>query len=114
MMSSDEELERLRAKRLEELKNRQKQQQQEDVERAQQEAEARKQAILRRILTPKARQRLTNLKMVRRDYVEQLELQLIQLSQSGRVQLPIDDDSLKQLLSKLQQGGKRNINIRRV
>ncbi|MFP3951215.1 MAG: DNA-binding protein [Candidatus Bathyarchaeia archaeon] len=113
-MSSDEELERLRAKRLEELQNKQRQQQQEEVERAQQQAEARKQAILRRILTPEARQRLTNLKMVRPDYVEQLELQLIQLSQTDRVQLPINDDTLKQLLSQLQQGNRRNINIRRI
>jgi programmed cell death protein 5 len=112
-MSSDEELERLKARRLAELQA--QQQQGEEVRRAQAEAEAQKQALMRRILTPEARQRLANIRMVRPDFAEQLELQLIQLAQAGKVQLPIDDELLKRLLSQLEgQQRKRDISIRRI
>jgi programmed cell death protein 5 len=112
-MSSDEELERLKARRLAELQA--QQQQGEEARRAQAEAEAQKQALMRRILTPEARQRLANIRMVRPDFAEQLELQLIQLAQAGKVQLPIDDELLKRLLSQLEgQQRKRDISIRRI
>ncbi len=111
-MSSDEELQKLRERRLLELQA--QQQQQEELQRAQQEAEAQKQALMRRILTPEARQRLANIKIVRPDYAEQLELQLIQVAQSGRVKLPIDDEMLRRLLAQIQaQQQQRDIRIRR-
>jgi programmed cell death protein 5 len=112
-MSSDEELERLKARRIAELQA--QQQQGEEVRRAQTEAEAQKQALMRRILTPEARQRLANIRMVRPDFAEQLEMQLVQLAQAGRVQLPINDELLKRLLSQLEgQQRKRDISIRRI
>ena len=80
---------------------------------AQQQIEGQKQALLRRILTPEARRRLTNLNMVKPEFTQQLELQLIQLAQQGRINLPINDDQLKELLVKLQ-AGKRDYTIRRV
>ena len=111
-MSSDEELQKLRERRLLELQA--QQQQQEQLQRAQQEAEAQKQAIMRKILTPEARQRLANIKIVRPDYAEQLELQLIQVAQSGRVKLPINDETLKRLLAQIMsQQQQRDIRIRR-
>ncbi|NIU83863.1 MAG: DNA-binding protein [Candidatus Thorarchaeota archaeon] len=111
-MASEEELERIRARRLAELQS--QQQQNEQIQRAQEEAEAQKQALMRKILTPEARQRMTNIKMVRPEYGEQLELQLLQLAQTGRIKIPIDDDVLKRLLSQLQGSSRREINIRRV
>jgi len=112
-MSSDEELERLKARRFAELQA--QQQQGEDVRRAQAEADAQKQALMRRILTPEARQRLANIRIVRPDFAEQLEMQLVQLAQAGRVQLPINDELLKRLLSQLEgQQRKRDISIRRI
>lgn len=80
---------------------------------AQQNLENQKQALLRRILTPEARSRLTNLNMVKPEFTEQLEIQLIQLAQAGRVKLPITDEQLKELLVRLQSG-KRDYTIRRV
>ncbi len=77
------------------------------------QAEAQKEAILRSILSPEARQRLTNLKIVKPEFVEQLELQLIQLAQQGKVRLPMSDAQLKQILSQLQLR-KREPKIRRV
>jgi len=79
---------------------------------AQQQMEAQKQAILRRILTQEARQRLNNLKMVKPDFANALELQLIQLVQSGKVQTPITDDQLREILVRLQ-GQRREIKITR-
>lgn len=112
-MSSDEELERLRQRRMAEIQAQQAQQQ-EARERAE-EVEAQKDALLRKILTPEARQRLTNVSMVRPDFASQLELQLIQIAQSGRVPLPIDDELLKKLLIQIQsQQAKRDITIRRI
>jgi programmed cell death protein 5 len=108
---SEEELEALRKKRMLELQQRiaaeQKQAQ------AHQQLERQKQALLRRILTPEARSRLTNLKMVKPEFTEQLELQLIQLAQQGRITIPITDEQLKELLVRLQSG-RREYKIRRV
>lgn len=110
-MASDEDLQRLRERRLLELQEQQRQT--EELRRAQQEAEGRKQTLLRKVLTPEARQRLTNIRMVRPDYAEQLEVQLIQVAQSGRVGLPITDDMLKSLLAQIQTQQRREIRIRR-
>ena len=79
----------------------------------QQQLEGQKQALLRRILTPEARSRLTNLKMVKPEFTQQLELQLIQLAQQGRIAIPITDEQLKELLVRLQSG-RRDYKIRRV
>ena len=80
---------------------------------AQQNLESQKQSLLRRILSPEARSRLTNLQMVKPEFTKQLEMQLIQLAQAGRVKLPITDEQLKELLVRLQSG-KRDYTIRRV
>jgi len=101
----------LRERRL--LEFQAQQNQTEEARRVQQEAEAQKQALLRRILTPEARQRMTNVRIVRPEYAEQLELQLIQLAQTRRVKLPITDDMLKGLLTQIENQQRRDIQIRR-
>jgi len=78
-----------------------------------QQVEQQKQALLRKILTPEARQRLANLKMVRSDFTDQLELQLIQLAQQGKLPIPLADEQLKRILIQLQSQ-KRETKIRRV
>ena len=75
--------------------------------------ESQKQALLRQILTPEARQRLTNLKMIKPEFTEQLELQLIQLAQTGKLPIPLSDAQLKQILIQLQSR-KREPKIRRI
>jgi programmed cell death protein 5 len=112
-MSSEEDLAAIRQRRMAEL--RAQQAQQEQVAEAQAEAEAQKAALMRKILTPEARQRLQNVKLVRPDFAAQIEVQLLQLAQSGRLPLPINDELLKQLLTQIQgQQAKRDISIRRV
>ena len=108
---SEEELEALRKRRMLELQQRMVEEQKQS--QAQQQLEGQKQALLRRILTPEARSRLTNLNMVKPEFTQQLELQLIQLAQQGRINIPITDEQLKELLVKLQSG-RRDYKIRRV
>lgn len=108
---SEDELEALRKRRMLELQRRlAEEQQQSQVE---QQVEIQKQAILRRILTSDARQRITNLKMVKPQFAAQLELQLIQLAQQNRISIPMTDEQLKEILTKLQSQ-RRDIKIRRV
>jgi len=106
----EDELEEMRRRRMLELQQRIAQEQ--HRAQAQQQIEMQKQAILRRILTPEARQRINNLKMVKPDFANALEIQLIQLVQAGRVQTPITDEQLKEILLKLQ-GQRRDIKITR-
>ena len=107
---SDEELEALRRRRMAELQRSAV----EDQRRAQaqQQVERQKQAVIRRILTPEARQRLTNIRMVKPEFAEELEMQLIQLAQSGRLRGQVTDEQLKRTLVQLQ-GQKKEIKIRR-
>lgn len=95
---SEEELEEIERRKLIEMQRKWLIEQQRRAE-----LEAQKQLALRTILTPEARQRLTNIKLVRPEFANQLELQLIQIAQSGRVRLPITDDQLKEILSRLQR-----------
>jgi len=110
-MSEDEELEELRRRKL--LALQQKLTEEQRQEQMQQQLELQKQALLRKILTPEARQRLTNLKMVRPEFTDQLELQLIQLAQQGKLPIPLTDEQLKQILIQLQ-AQKRETKIRRI
>lgn len=107
---SDEELEALRQRRYSDLQRAAIEEQRQAGSRRQ--FEAQKQAVLKQILTPEARQRLTNIRMVKPEFAEQIELQLIQLAQTGRIKVPITDDQLKEALARLQSQ-RKEIRIRR-
>jgi programmed cell death protein 5 len=108
---SDEELEEIRRRKL--LAMQQRMTDEQKQAQAERQLEAQKQALLRQILSPEARQRLTNLKMVKPEFTEQLELQLIQLAQAGKLPIPVSDAQLKQILIQLQSR-KRETKIRRI
>ncbi len=99
-MSDDEELEAIRQRKLASLRQQALREQAE--EQAAAEAQAQKEAVLRQILTPEARQRLTNIKMVKPQFAEQIEMQLIQLASTGRLKGQVTDEQLKALLQQLQ------------
>ncbi len=107
---SEKELEEIRRRKLLELK--QEAAEEEGRADVQRRLELQKQALLRSILTSEARQRLTNLKMVKPEFTSQLELQLIQLAQQGKIPVPLTDEKLKQLLVQMQRR-RREIRIRR-
>jgi programmed cell death protein 5 len=108
---SEEELEELRRRKLLALQQRIAEEQRKA--QMEQQLELQKQAILKSILTPEARQRLSNLKLVKPEFTAQLELQLIRLAQTGRLPIPLTDEQIKQILMQLQSQ-KREIRIRRI
>jgi len=106
------DIEELRRKRMQQLQQQAAQQssEAESQERMRRELEAQKKQAMMQILTPEARSRLANIRLTRPEFVDQIELQLIQLAQMGRVKAKITDEQLKELLKKLA-GQKRDINI---
>lgn len=102
-----EELEEIRRRKALTLRKRLEEEQQ------RRELEAAKQVVLRQILTVEARQRLTNIKMVKPHLAEQIEVQLIQAAQAGRLNTPVTDEQLKQMLMSIQMQ-RRETRIRRV
>ena len=110
---SDEELERLREEKMEQLKDQQgSEEQQEAMEAQQEQAEAQKKAVLRQHLTDGARKRLNSVKMSKPEHGERVEQQLVALAQSGRIQDKIDEEQMKQLLQELTPDSK-SFDIRR-
>ena len=107
---TDDELEALRQRRYSDLQRAAVDEQRQSEARRQ--LEAQKQAALKQIMTPEARQRLTNIRMVKPEFADQIELQLIQLAQSGRIKIPINDEQLKEALARLQSS-RKEIKIRR-
>ncbi len=105
----DEELEEIRRKKLMELQRRMLEEERRKKEMA---AEAQKQELLRRILTPKARDRLANVRLVRPELANIVENQLILLAQSGRIRIPVTDEELKGVLEELSYRLRRDYNIR--
>jgi programmed cell death protein 5 len=108
---SDEELEEIRQRKMEQLKE-QDGQQEEAMEAQRQQAEAQKKAILRQHLTDGARKRLNTLKMSKPDVGEKVEQQVVALAQSGRIQGKIDEEKMKDLLRELTPDSK-SFDIRR-
>jgi programmed cell death protein 5 len=108
---SDDELEELRRRKLSALQRQMAEEQKN--EQSQRQLETQKENLLRSILSPEARRRLTNLKMVKPEFTEQLELQLIQLAQQGKIPIPLADAQLRQILVQLQSR-KHEPTIRRI
>ncbi len=105
-MSEDEELEKIRQKKLLELQQKLAEEEEKRKERIE------RSNLLRVILTPEARQRLANMRLVKPELVDKIEIYLIQLAQAGKIPTPLSDDQLKDILSKLIPS-KREIRIER-
>ncbi|MDP6641150.1 MAG: DNA-binding protein [Nitrososphaerales archaeon] len=69
--------------------------------------------MLRMLLTSEARERLTNIRMVKPDVSKIIEDNIIRLASTGKLSPPITDEHIKQLLLSIQKP-KREFKIRRV
>ncbi len=77
-----------------------------------QRRDSERQEILRRILTPEARERLGRIRLAKPDVAASVEQQLIALAASGRLQRQVDDATLRALLERIAPD-RREITITR-
>ena len=77
------------------------------------ELAAQKEQILKQVLTPEARMRLNNIKMVKPELSEMVEQYLIGMATQSKIPGQINDEQLKQILLSTQQP-KRDFKINRV
>lgn len=113
----DAELTELRRRRMRQLQEMQQAEAANSQAYAAQEAEiARREAerseILRRILTPEARERLGRIRLAKPEVAAAVEQQLIALAASGRIQRQVDDATLRALLERIAPE-RREITITR-
>ncbi|PSP98964.1 DNA-binding protein [Halobacteriales archaeon QS_4_70_19] len=105
MSGNEEDIDELRKKKMEELKQRQQEQGAGDGEAGEaqrQQAEAQKKAMLRKALDDGARKRLNTIRMSKPQFAEKVEQQVIALHRSGRLQGRIDEEQMKELLQELK------------
>ena len=74
------------------------------------EAKIMRERVLRVLLDPEARQRLTNVKMVKPELARTVEDYIISMGSQGKLNKALTDDELKQILSSIQQP-KRDFKI---
>ena len=71
---------------------------------------------MRKILAPEGRQRLENIRLVKPEFAQQIELQLIQLYRAGRLKgaTPLPDKAFKKLLEQIaSQDQKKEFKIKK-
>lgn len=74
--------------------------------------EAERAEVLRRLLTPEARERLGRIRLAKPEVANAVEQQVISLAASGRIQRQIDDATLRALLERISPE-RREIHITR-
>jgi programmed cell death protein 5 len=105
---NDEEVEALIERRYRELLAKGKEA---ELRRRQAEEEARRQEILRMILTPEARERLSNIRLVRPEIARAVEDRLIALALQGKITQPLTDEELKSILAEIYERTRRDFRI---
>jgi len=111
----DPELAELRKRRMREIQQMQSPQSNPYMAAQQAEAERRdaeRAEMLRRVLSPEARERLGRIRLAKPDVAQAVEQQVIALASSGRLNRQIDDATLRALLERLMPE-RREINITR-
>jgi programmed cell death protein 5 len=77
------------------------------------ELAAQKDQILKQVLSPEARMRLNNIKMVKSELSDLVEQYLIGMATQGKIHGQLTDEQLKQILLSIQQP-KRDFKINRI
>lgn len=96
------DLEEIKKRKLEELKKKLEEKRRMEII---------KRSILSQFLTPKAKERLARVRMVKPELAEYVENLLIQLYQSGQINT-VNDQMLKNLLSRIYEKTRKDFNIR--
>ena len=110
LYEDDSELEAIKRRKLLELQKRlEEEQRRRELE---ERIEAQRQELIRRILTSRARERLSNLKLVKPELARMVEDTIIQLVQAGRVSVPVDDDVVVNILMEIDRSRRRDFEIR--
>ncbi|MDP7659216.1 MAG: DNA-binding protein [Candidatus Thalassarchaeaceae archaeon] len=118
MSTDDSELERIRAARRAEIQQQIESRADEQLQSEEQQASATQEAAalteaMRLILTPEARQRLANLELTRDEVALGVKRHLVSMHNEGRLQVPVDDQTLKAVLTRLNSN-RRDSTIRRI
>lgn len=113
----DAELAEIRRRRLQELQSAPASNPAQNAYLAAQQAEhdrreAERQEVLRRVLTPEARERLGRIRLAKPEVAAAVEQQVIALAASGRLTRAIDDATLRALLERIMPE-RREIKITR-
>jgi programmed cell death protein 5 len=114
----DPELAALRQRRLREIQEMQARAGgSEAMAAAQQSADAQRREaerfeVMRRLLTPEARERLARIRLAKPDMAAAIEQQIMSLAASGRLQRQVDDETLRALLERIAPE-RREIHITR-
>jgi programmed cell death protein 5 len=77
------------------------------------EVASMKEQALKTLLSPQARLRLTNVRMVKPELASMVENYLIGMASQGKLNTQISDEQLKQILQSIQQP-KRDFKINRL
>ncbi len=109
-MSEENELDQLRQQRMEELKARMAQQQ--NAEQQAVEAEQQLDGLLRQVLEPEAKARLSNIRLVNRELYYKTAQTIAYIAKSGKLHQKISEAELKKLLERLSPP-KKEIRIKR-
>ncbi len=80
-------------------------------EQEEEKQQVAREGVLRMVLTAEARERLTNIRMVKPDVARIIEDNIIRLTSAGRLQLPVSDEDVKKLLVSIQKP-KREFKIK--
>ncbi|MDV3103340.1 DNA-binding protein [Thermococcus waiotapuensis] len=109
-----EDVEEIKKRKLMELQRKYLEQQkaQEEAIRQEMELEAQLNAIMRKVLTPEARERLGRVKLVRPELARQVELILAQLYQAGQIKEPLSDEKLKRILAQIEEKTRKEFRIK--
>jgi programmed cell death protein 5 len=73
-----------------------------------------RESIFRVYMTSEARQRLTNISLVKPDVARTVENLIVSLVAKGRLKRRIDEEELKRVLMQVQKPTKREFKIRRI
>ncbi len=108
---NDKELEKIRKKKLEELKK--KQESEEEQEEKVSQAKAQIERALRKVLTPKAWDKWNNVKFANEQNAYAAAQAILRAVQAGQLEIKVSEEDLRGILSKINNMTRKEFNIKR-